>query len=175
MDLVRQFAQAVLLLALLGCLARLLHVVTSDDRQQPQDDIRDDQPLWARDQRDGGVLPGGDVGGDTQVSESFGVRFHHRDHPGVMVAYCYYAAVDPDDPTAITVERQTEFLVCTDPDDPGGSEVWSGYRTTALPGGFGTVQAATDAALQAAQRHLVCEEPWAGRRPWTQDHEEERR
>jgi hypothetical protein len=42
----------------------------------------DDRPIWVRDQRGGGVLPGGDVGGDSQVSESFSVRFHHRDHRG---------------------------------------------------------------------------------------------
>jgi hypothetical protein len=33
------------------------------------------------------------------------------------------------------------------------------YRTTALPGRYASVQAATDAALEAAQAHLVYEEP----------------
>jgi hypothetical protein len=41
----------------------------------------------------------------------------------VLITYSYYAAVDPDNPAAITVERQTEYVVCTDPDDPGGNEV----------------------------------------------------
>jgi hypothetical protein len=80
--------------------------------------------------------------------------------------------VNPDEPAVITVERQTEYLVCTDPDYPGGSEVWSADRYTTLPGGFACVQAATDAALQAAQDCLVCEEPWSGRPPWSPEHEE---
>jgi hypothetical protein len=175
MTVVRHLGQAVLLLALLGCSIRLLAVTIGNHRIQEPAASADDGPIWIRDQRGGGVLPGGDVGGDRQASESFSVRFHHRDHPGVLVTYSYYAAVDEENPAITTVERETEYLVCTDPDDPGGSEVWSAYRTTALPGRFGTVQAATDAALQAAQRHLVCEDPWAGLPPWTQDQEEERR
>jgi hypothetical protein len=173
MTVVRQLGQAVLLLALLGCLARLLAVAIGNRGVQGnQAAIVDDRPIWVPDQRGGGVLPGGEVGGDRQVSELFSVRFHHRDHRGVLVTYSYYAAVDPEDPAAITVERQTEFMVCTDPADPGGSEVWSAYRTTTLQSGFPTVQAATDAACQAAQAHLVCEEPWAGRPPWTPEQQE---
>lgn len=118
------------------------------------------------------MLPGGNVGGDRQVSESFSVRFHHRDDPGVLVTYSYSAAVDEENPAEIMVERETEFMVCTDPDDPGGTEVWSAYRWTALQSGFASVQAATNAAFQAAQDHLVCEEPWAGRLPWTPEHQE---
>jgi hypothetical protein len=172
MSIVRQLAQAILVLGLLGCVVRLLHAALSDHReQQPQIINRDTEPIWVRDQRGGGVLPGGDVGGDRQVSESFSVRFHHRDHPGVLVTYAYYAAVDDENPAEITVERETEFMVCTDPADPGGTEVWSAYRHTTLSGGFASVQAATDAANQAAQAHLVCEERWSGRPPWTQDHE----
>lgn len=173
MTVVRQLAQAVLILGLLGCVVRLLHAALSDHReQQPHVINRDTEPIWVRDQHGGSVLPGGDVGGDRQASESFSVRFHHRDYPGVLVTYSYYAAVDEENPAAITVERETEFMVCTDPADPGGSEVWSAYRHTALPGGFASVQAATDAALQAAQAHLVCEEPWAGRPPWSPEQEE---
>jgi hypothetical protein len=90
----------------------------------------------------------------------------------VLVTYSYYAAADEQNPPAITVDRETELMVCTDPEDPGGTEVWSAYRWTALQSGFATVQVATDAALQAAQAHLVCQEPWAGRRPWTPAHQE---
>jgi hypothetical protein len=78
-----------------------------------------------------------------------------------MIAYSY-AAVDEENPATITVERETEFMVCTDPNDPGGSEVWSAYRHTTLSGRFPSVQAATEAALLAAQAHLVCEESWGG-------------
>jgi hypothetical protein len=172
MNAVRQLAQAVLVLGLLGCVIRLLPATTSNTTDQHQEVGCDTEPIWVRDQQGGRVLPGGDVGGDRQASESFSVRFHHRDHPGVLVTYSYYAAVDEENLAAITVDRETEFMVCTDPADPGGSEVWSAYRWTALQGGFGTVQAATDAALQAAQAHLVCEEPWAGRPPWSPEQEE---
>jgi hypothetical protein len=173
MTVVRQLGQAVLLLALLGCLARLLAVAISDKGVQVnQAAMVDDRPIWVWDQRGGGAVPGGDVGGDSQASEAFSVRFHHRDIPGVMVTYCYYAAVDTDDPAAISVERQTEYLVCIDPDDPGGTEVWSAYRWAVLQDGFATVQAATNAALQAAQAHQECEESWAGRPPWTPEHQE---
>jgi hypothetical protein len=158
MSVVRQLAQAVLVLALLCCVARLVATAISNHRAQDQAVTVEDRPTWVRDQRGGGVLPGGDVGGDVQVSESFSVRFHHRDRPEVMVTYCYYATVEPDVPAKIVVERQTEYLVCTDPNDPGGSEIWSAYRWTALPGGFANVQAAADAANHAAQRHLVCKE-----------------
>jgi hypothetical protein len=171
MNVVRKLAQAVLVLGLLGCVARLLHTATSNTTNQHQEVGRDTEPIWVRDQQGGGVLPGGDVGGDSQASESFSVRFHHRDHPEVLVTYSYYAAVDEVNPATITVERETEYLVCTDPDDPGGSEVWSAYRRTTLPGIFASVPAATNAALQAAQAHLVCEESWAGRPRWSPEHE----
>jgi hypothetical protein len=176
MNVVRQRAQAVLVLGLLGGLARLLAVAI--DNHRVQGDLAamvDDRPIWVRDQQGGGgVLPGGDVGGDRQVSESFSVRFHHRTRPGVLVTYSYYAAVDEESPTTITVERETEYLVCSDPADPGGSEVWSAYRHATLPGGFARVQAAADAALRAALAHLVCEEPWAGRPPWSPEQESPR-
>ena len=141
-------------------------------RQLAQAILVDDRPSWVLDQHGGGVLPGGDVGGDRQVSESFRVRFHHRNHPGVLVTYSYYAAVDPDTPAAITVGRETEFMVCTDHNDPGDSKVWSAYRHTTLQSGFANLQAATDTANQAAHSHLVCEEPWAGRPPWTPEQPE---
>jgi hypothetical protein len=170
MSVVRQLAQAILGLGLVGGVVRLLHGATSNP--QGQDVGHDTEPIWVRDQQGGGVLPGGDVGGDRQASESFSVRFHHRNHPGVLVTCCYYAAVDDENPAPITVERETEYLVCTDPADPGGSEVRPACHYTTLPGSYSSIQAATDAANQAAQAHLTCEEPWAGRPPWTPEHQE---
>ncbi len=112
------------------------------------------------------MLPGGDVGGDAQLDESFSVRFWHRDRPGALVRHCYYAALDLDDLATLYVERQTELLACTDPDDPGGTEVWSDYRYETVRRGFASVEAATAAAKHAAEVHLVCDEPWSGRPPW---------
>jgi hypothetical protein len=58
--------------------------------------------------------------GDAWLAESFSVHFRHRDKPGAMITCCYYAAVDLDDFTTF-LEQQTEL--CTEPTDPGGSEV----------------------------------------------------
>jgi hypothetical protein len=175
MTVARQLGQAVLLLALLGCVARLLAVTIANKDLQRHTATVHDRPIWIRDQCCDGVLPAGDIGGDSQASESFSVCFHHRDHPGVLVTYCYDATTDPDNPTTITVQSEIEYLLCTDPADLGGSELWSAYRTTVLPGRYASLQAATDAALEAAQAHLVCEEPWSGRSPWTLEHQEEPR
>jgi hypothetical protein len=171
MSLVRQLAQAVLGVALLGYVIRLAAAAVHDNKPRADPEpapagASDPGPTWVRDQTGGGVLPGGDVGGDAQLDESFSVRFWHRDHPGALVGYRYYAAIDLDDLTTIHVERQTELLACTDPADPGGTEVWSDYRYEAVQRGFGSVEAATAAARQAAEGHLACDEAWSGRPPW---------
>jgi hypothetical protein len=175
MSVLRQLAQAVLGVALLGHVVRLAAAAVSDGKSHadPEPAPAADGPGldWVRDQQGGGVLPGGDVGGDAQLGESFSVRFWHRDHPGAMVGYRYYAALDLDDLTSVYVERQTEYLVCTDPTDPGGSEVWSDCRYEAVERDLGTVEAATAAARQAAEAHLVCDEDWRGRPPWESNSE----
>jgi hypothetical protein len=165
MSVVRQLAQAVLGLGLLGLVVRLLVAAISDHRSddgQPSAGPADPGPLWVRDQRGGGVLPGGDA----QLDESFSVCFWHRDHPGALVRCCYYAALDLDDLTSIYVERQTEYLVCTDPDDPGSTEEWSDYAYATVQRGLGSVEAATAAARRIAEAHLACDEAWSGRPPW---------
>ncbi len=166
MSVARQLAQAILGLGLLGLVARLLAAAISDHHDQQPAATADPGPRWVRDQRGGGVLPGGDVGGDAQLDESFSVRFHHRHRPGAMVTYCYYAALDLDDLTTIYVERQTELLVCTDAADSGSTEEWSDYRYTTIASGLGSVEAATAAAKRAAEGHLVCDEDWSGLPPW---------
>jgi hypothetical protein len=186
-SVVRQLAQAILGFGLLGWVTRLLVTAITDRRPAPAScagpstpepssaghqptsaDIIDRRPAWVRDQTGGGVLPGGDVGGDAQLAESFSVRFH-RALPGAMVTYHYYAAVDLDDLTTICVEQRTELLVCTDPTDPGGTEVWSQAHYAILHRGLGSVETATTAAHRAAECHLVCAEPWSGRPPWTEE------
>jgi hypothetical protein len=172
MSVVRQFAQAILGLVLLGHVVRLLAAAITDghDRLPPAAEAHPG-PRWARDQQGGGVLPGGDVGGDAQLDESFSVRFWHRDHPGALVTYRYYAALDLDDLTTVYVERQAELLACTDPADPSGSEVWSDSRYETVQRDLGSVEAATAAARQAAEAHLTCDEAWSGRPPWESDEE----
>jgi hypothetical protein len=172
MSVVRQLAQAILGPVLLGRVACLLGAAITDghDRPPPAAQV-DPGPVWVRDQRGGGVLPGGDVGGDVQLDESFSVRFWHRHRPGALVTYPYYAALDLDDLATVYVERQTEYLVCTDPADPGGSEVWSDYRYEAVQRDLGSVEAATTAARQAAEGHLACDEDLSGRPPRDSDSE----
>jgi hypothetical protein len=172
MSVVRQLAQAILGLALLDHVVRLLVAAVTDGhgRRLPAAPSARG-PVWVRDQRGGGVLPGGDLGGDAQLDESFSVRFHHRDHPGALVTYRYYAALDLNDLTTVYVERQTEYLVCTNLADPGGSEVWSNYRYATVQRHLGNVEAATAAARHAAEAHLACDEDWSGRPPWESDEE----
>jgi hypothetical protein len=171
MSVVRQLAQAILGLVLLGHVIRLATAAVSDHQPaaDPEPPPADPGPTWVRDQQ--GVLPGGDVGGDAQLGESFSVRFWHRDHPGALVGYCYYAALDLDDLATVYVERQTELLACTDRVDPGGTEVWSYSRYETVQRGLGSVEAATVAARQAAEAHLTCDEAWSGRPPWESEEE----
>jgi hypothetical protein len=185
-SVVRQLAQAVLCLSVLGWVAQLLAAAIADNHlprgtsgpstpptaaQPPPASTCDPGTAWQRDETRGGVRPGGDVGGDAQLAESPSVRFHHRHQPGAMVTYRYYAALDLDDLATIYVEQQTELLVGTDPADPGGTEVWSHYQYTALADlpTFGSVKAATAAAKRAAEGGLACDERWSGRPPWSED------
>jgi len=167
MSVARQLAQAVLGLALLGYVVRLFAAAVSDHHPATGGPAAADPgPTWVRDQRGGGVLPGGDVGGDAQLDESFSVRFHHRHRPGAMVTYRYYAALDLDDLATVYLERQTEYMLCTDPADPGSTEAWSDTRYETVQHGFASVEAASAAAKRAAEAHLACEEDWPGRPPW---------
>lgn len=73
-----------------------------------------------------GVEPNGDaVGGDIQRGESYSVRFVRPDRPRSLVTVSFYATESDDYPGEYGVQRQVEFLVCEDPTEPGGTEVWS--------------------------------------------------
>jgi hypothetical protein len=65
-----------------------------------------------------------------------------------------------------SVEQQTAYMVCTDPADPGSTEVWSDYRYTTVQRGFASVEAATAAAKRVGGCHLDCDEDWSGLPPW---------
>jgi hypothetical protein len=71
----------------------------------------------------------------------------------------------------VYVERQTEYMVCTDPSDLGSTEVWSDYRYETVQRDLESVEAATAAARRAAEGHLACDEDWSGRPPWESDKE----
>lgn len=78
---------------------------------------------------------GGDVGGDPQEGESLERRFAAQlgaEEWAVVTVYFYlgFAGVDRKGP--LYLYRQDEFIVCTDPDQPGDTEVRSDGRTYRL-------------------------------------------
>lgn len=100
----------------------------------------------ARDLSDFTPLPGGDVGGDTQVSESLAIRAVYTtndpraESPYLVVdTYAYVVAYNQDDgdnPIDVQMddlENVFEFgvdlmetqTVCTSLEDPGGTETWA--------------------------------------------------
>lgn len=103
---------------------------------------------------------GGYVGGDDQISESYCARWTHPlvgDEHAVITRF-YYVAAEP-----LRIEEQTEYLACTDPTEPGGTERGSdyGYRTVPWSGPFD--DAAAQAAAGDAPEPTVAE--WAGAMP----------
>jgi len=79
------------------------------------------------------VRDAGDVGGDEQVGESSSMRFVNPDLPGrVITIYAYPVGVnhlgeDGDQIKVTGIQSATEFMICTDVDNPGDTEIWSDY------------------------------------------------
>jgi hypothetical protein len=119
-----------------------------------------------------GVTSGGDVGGDIQVGEdSYSVRYLRADMPGSMITITFYPVEYDECPGEYVVQRQTEWLVCEDPADPGGTEIWSEYEYDDLPthdsdtiaGAEREAQEYAEAALGYASDHQWDGEPeWGG-------------
>jgi hypothetical protein len=87
--------------------------------------------LWL----DEGVFTGGTVGGDG-AGEAVTRRFTKRRADGTfaVVESAYYPVnvgerfgEDREDAAEFDVENMTAATICTDLDDPGGTEVWSNY------------------------------------------------
>jgi hypothetical protein len=76
---------------------------------------------------EGAAEPGGWIGGDIQRGDSYDVRFVRDDKPGSMITVSFYAVEYDECPGEFAVQRQVEWLVCEDPADPGGTEIWSDY------------------------------------------------
>jgi hypothetical protein len=133
MSVVRQLAQAVLLLVLLGCPDRLVATAISNNRTQRQDATVDDPPIWVRDQRGGGCSQATSAATPKPLSHSASAS------------------------TPRPARRDGDLLLLRRPPTPrpGGTEVWPTPCFTTAQSTFGDVQAATDAATDAAQRHQV--------------------
>ncbi len=72
-----------------------------------------------------GVTDGGLAGDHIQRGRSWSVRFVRPDLPGSRITVTFYAAACSERPGGFVVQRQIEWLVCEDPADPWGTEVWS--------------------------------------------------
>lgn len=84
----------------------------------------------------------GDYGGDIQIGKATHIRFTHRDLPGRLVTVMAYPvaperSIETQEGTKTTfhgykhdmgsvgIQVQTEFMICKNIDDPGGTEEWS--------------------------------------------------
>lgn len=122
---------------------------------------------WLPDGTD--TMCGGPVGGDAQVGESFSIRFRRADQPCAMITRTAYPASGTSScQEGFFVRVQTEWLVCRDPADPGGTEIWSDCLDDDKPGFYRTVTEAERAARQVAIALLHDDRPlaWDGRAPW---------
>lgn len=116
---------------------------------------------WVR--ADPAVFAGGDVGGDAQIGEAWAARWIRQLPDGTwgVVDRVFYVADTGD---GLYVECQTEYLICTDPADPGSSEVWADARYDAEHGVDPTGDNANLLALHSAgpsESEWVAVIPWA--------------
>ena len=103
-----------------------------------------------------GIIDGGDVGGDIQVGTAWSVRYIRDDMPGSLITVNVYAVDhDNDNPDRrgeeFAIQTQTEFMVCADPSDPGGTEIWSDLDYEDGVFAYETLAEAETAAREAAE------------------------
>lgn len=73
-----------------------------------------------------GISRNDQVGDDQQAGESYSIRFRRADLPNAIIMQTAYPVNVGDDckgPFLVRVE--TSWLICRDPNDPGGTEVSS--------------------------------------------------
>ncbi len=127
---------------------------------------------------DPAVENGGDVGGDIQCTDSYSVRYRPIAEPDdgqyALVTIYFYGCDTPasyggrrwEGPPATGhwVRQQVEFLICEDPEEPGGSEVYAEYTYHDLPDSYPDAEAAKGAAWGMAQREPAIQSlDWDGR------------
>lgn len=78
------------------------------------------------------IYEAGPVGGDYQVSDGWNVRYTLQDGPDdglhAIIDENFYVESGPDGASPYVVTTQTMYQVCTDPEDPGGTEVYADYE-----------------------------------------------
>lgn len=102
----------------------------------------------------------GNPGGDWQVGKACSRRFHNPEIPGALVTVYYYPGSykseddDESETFELDVECQTEFMICKDIDDPGGTQEWCTYtyNKDVYDNAFDSVEKAEAAALSALRR-----------------------
>lgn len=128
------------------------------------------ESIWKDDGH--GITTAGDVGGDIQAGEAYSRRFVHTRLAGRHIEVHAYPVAncqpDPGAEPTISLEIQTELMVATDPDDPGGTEVWSDLEYSDLPERYERTYPSVEAAEEAAQEYLRTLDPardftWDGR------------
>ena len=103
----------------------------------------------------GGDGNGDAVGGDYQRGDSYGVRFVRDDMPGSLIDVTFYAVEYDENPGEFRVQRCVEWRVCEDPEDPGGTEVWSdAIYDDPMDTTFDSAGAAEDNARETAEDAL---------------------
>lgn len=83
---------------------------------------------WRPDADGAGLGP--DIGGDIQRGNAYSVRYIRPDMPGSLITVSFYPVEYDSCLGEFVVQRQVEWLVCEDPSDPGGTEIWSDYDYT---------------------------------------------
>ena len=129
-----------------------------------QDDAANE---WLPDET--GIGFGGHVGGDVQVGESFSVRYSRADRPRARIARTAYAVnLGSESKGQFLVRVQTEWLVCSDPADPGGTELWSDNAYDDEAESYET-EAEAEVAARRVAADLLRDGPsltWDGCAPW---------
>lgn len=75
-----------------------------------------------------------------QVGRAAHIRFRHTGKPGRLLTVTVYpmapeVSVERFDMDRVRVEAMTEYMICDDADDPGGTEKWCDYRHRELDTG----------------------------------------
>lgn len=105
---------------------------------------REAMPCWP--------VSAGDIGGDYQTGEALGRRWWMARPDGLWALFnvCWYVTDDTgwlSWPAGPLLERQEEFVICSDIHEPGNTERWSDYRYVTEEG-----WAAEQASVELAAR-----------------------